>query len=168
MFFSQLIKSSLNISLKALLCKVIVFLDYLFTFYNVFFLLELWFLICSFVCVFCFVTFNFIQCYFYKFLKQNIAKSPLDLWTKNCFVKVLILRPLLVTWQFKFLKNLKQYISKSFINLKKIKNTYVDLISIYKPIFSFLLNLKYFSRCLKITKNNLSFLLYLSHISKNI
>ena len=56
------------------------------------------------------------------------------------------------------------YLNKWF-ELKK--NTYVDLIIIYKPLFSFLQNLKYFkviSKLLKIT----TFILYLSRISKNI
>ena len=56
------------------------------------------------------------------------------------------------------LKNiLKDCIFISSINLKKIKNVYVDLINIYKQLFYFLQSLKYFSRYYKVTKNNYVF-----------
>ena len=57
-------------------------------------------------------------------------------------------------------KYLNDYISISNINLRKIKIICVDLINIYKPLFSFFQNLKYFSRYFKIIKNNYVFFLY--------
>ena len=54
-------------------------------------------------------------------------------------------------------KCLKDYFSITNLNLKKIKYIYVDLIIIYKPFFSFLKNLNYFSKSFKITKNNYVF-----------
>ena len=50
-------------------------------------------------------------------------------------------------------KNLKDFISKINIILKKIKYLYIDFIKTYNPLF-LLQNLKYFLRYFKIARNN--------------
>ena len=65
-------------------------------------------------------------------------KDDVCLWYIVCLVILQFKFGQLKFRQFKFLtKYLKDLITKSNINLKKVKNTYEDLINIYKLLFLF-------------------------------
>ena len=66
-------------------------------------------------------------------LKKNLPEGP---GNKDNYMTIQIRTTQISTIQIPK-KYLKQYISKSFTNLKKIKNTCGDLIKIYKPHFIF-------------------------------
>ena len=63
-------------------------------------------------------------------------------------------------------KYLKDYISKSIISMKKIKNAYVDLINIYKPLLSSLKICNIFKDMSKIQKITIFFTLIKPYFKK--